>query len=92
MDFDLDEAQQAISDLTAQILGDKSTHERLKQLAAADDRIDAEGMEGAGRQPAWWGPPSPRSTADWVSATSPPRWRSSRSAPPRRRCRCCRPR
>lgn len=42
MDFDLDDEQQAISDLTAQILGDKSTHERLKQLAAADDRIDAE--------------------------------------------------
>ena len=42
MDFTLSEEEQAISDLAAQILGDKSTHERLKQLADADDRVDAE--------------------------------------------------
>lgn len=42
MDFNLNDEEQAISDLTAQILGDKSTHERLKALTAADDRIDAE--------------------------------------------------
>ena len=42
MDFSLADEEQAISDLAAQILGDKSTHERLCALAAADDRIDAE--------------------------------------------------
>lgn len=42
MDFNLNDEEQAISDLVAQILGDKSSHERLKALTAADDRIDAE--------------------------------------------------
>ena len=42
MDFNLNDEEQAIHDLTAQILGDKSTHERLRQLAADDDRIDSE--------------------------------------------------
>lgn len=42
MDFNLSDEEQAIFDLTNQILGDKSTHERLKALAASDDRIDAE--------------------------------------------------
>lgn len=42
MDFDLSEEEQAISDLAAQILGDMSTHERLKELASADDHVDTE--------------------------------------------------
>ncbi len=42
MDFDLDEEEQAIFDLTGQILGDKSTHERLRRLTVDDDRTDAE--------------------------------------------------
>ena len=42
MDFNLNDAEQAIHDLTEQILGDKSTHERLRQLAADDDRVDTE--------------------------------------------------
>ena len=42
MDFTLSDEEQAINDLVAQILGDKSTHERLRELTAADDRIDAE--------------------------------------------------
>ena len=42
MDFTLDDEQQAIHDLTAQILGDLSTHERLKDLAAADDHVDCD--------------------------------------------------
>ncbi|MEM7140877.1 MAG: acyl-CoA dehydrogenase family protein [Actinomycetota bacterium] len=42
MDFNLNDEEQAISDLTGQILGDKSTHERLRQLTADDDRTDAE--------------------------------------------------
>jgi alkylation response protein AidB-like acyl-CoA dehydrogenase len=42
MDFNLDDEEQAIHDLTAQILGDKSTHERLRQLTADDERVDAE--------------------------------------------------
>ena len=42
MDFTLSDEEQAISDLAAQILGDKSTHERLCALASNDDRIDAE--------------------------------------------------
>jgi 3-oxocholest-4-en-26-oyl-CoA dehydrogenase beta subunit len=42
MDFTLSDEEQAINDLVEQILGDKSTHERLRQLAADDDRVDAE--------------------------------------------------
>lgn len=42
MDFNLSEEEQALSDLTLQILSDKSTHERLKALTEADDRTDAE--------------------------------------------------
>ncbi len=42
MDFDLSDEEQAIHDLASQILGDKSTHERLKQLTDSDDRIDSE--------------------------------------------------
>ena len=42
MDFTLSDEEQAISDLSAQILSDKSTHERLAVLAASDDRIDSE--------------------------------------------------
>jgi alkylation response protein AidB-like acyl-CoA dehydrogenase len=42
MDFTLNEEEQAIHDLAGQILGDKSTHERLRALADDDDRVDAE--------------------------------------------------
>ena len=42
MDFNLSDEEQAIADLTEQILGDKSSHERLKQLAADGDRVDTE--------------------------------------------------
>ncbi|MDW3217797.1 MAG: acyl-CoA dehydrogenase family protein [Acidimicrobiales bacterium] len=42
MDFTLNDEEQAIHDLAEQILGDKSTHERLRALTAADDRVDAE--------------------------------------------------
>jgi alkylation response protein AidB-like acyl-CoA dehydrogenase len=42
MDFTLSDEEQAIHDLAEQILGDKSTHERLRQLTADDDRTDAE--------------------------------------------------
>ncbi len=42
MDFDLTEEQQAIHDLTDQILADKSTHARLKDLSAAGDLVDRE--------------------------------------------------
>ncbi len=40
MDFDLTEEEQAIHDLTEQILADKSTHARLKELEAARDFVD----------------------------------------------------
>ena len=40
MDFTLKDEQQAIFDLTAQILGDLSTHDRLKEIAAAGDHVD----------------------------------------------------
>ena len=40
MDFELGEEEQAIRDLTAQVLDDMSSHERLKALAAADDHVD----------------------------------------------------
>ena len=42
MDFTLSDEEQAINDLTGQILGDKSTHERLRDLTTNDDRVDAE--------------------------------------------------
>ena len=40
MDFELGEEEQAIQDLTAQVLGDMSSHERLKALAAEGDHVD----------------------------------------------------
>ena len=40
MDFELGEEEQAIRDLTAQVLDDMSTHERLKALAAEGDHVD----------------------------------------------------
>ncbi len=40
MDFTLSEADQAIRDLTARVLGDLSTHERLRELSRTGDRID----------------------------------------------------
>ena len=39
MDFELGEEEQAIQDLTAQVLGDMSSHERLKALAAEGDHV-----------------------------------------------------
>ena len=40
MDFELGEEEQAIRDLTAQVLDDMSSHERLKALAAEGDCVD----------------------------------------------------
>ena len=40
MDFEVGEEEQAIRDLTAQVLDDMSSHERLKALAADGDRVD----------------------------------------------------
>ncbi|MYB87967.1 MAG: acyl-CoA dehydrogenase, partial [Acidimicrobiaceae bacterium] len=40
MDFELGEEEQAIRDLTAQVLYDMSSHERLKALAAEGDHVD----------------------------------------------------
>lgn len=40
MDFELGEEAQAIRDLTAQVLDDTSSHERLKALAADGDHVD----------------------------------------------------
>lgn len=40
MDFALSEEEQAIRDLTAQVLDDMSSHERLKALAAEGDHVD----------------------------------------------------
>ena len=40
MDFELGEEEQAIRDLTAQVLDDMSTHERLKALSAEGDHVD----------------------------------------------------
>ena len=45
MDFDFNEEEQAIADLTAQILGDRVTHESLRELTAAGEHYD----------PALWG-------------------------------------
>ena len=42
MDFTLDDEQQAIHDITKQVLGDLSTHSRLKDLAVADDHVDCD--------------------------------------------------
>ncbi|RMH83794.1 MAG: acyl-CoA dehydrogenase, partial [Actinomyces sp.] len=40
MDFDLDEASAAIADLTARVLGDRATHERLRELERAGVGLD----------------------------------------------------
>ena len=40
MDFELSEADRTVRDLAAQVLGDLSTHERLRELAGSGDRID----------------------------------------------------
>ena len=40
MDFELGEEKQAVRDLTAQVLDDMSSHERLKALAAEGDHVD----------------------------------------------------
>ena len=40
MDFELGEEEQAIRDLTSQVLDDMSAHERLKALAAEGDHVD----------------------------------------------------
>ena len=40
MDFELGEEEQAIRDLTAQVLDDMSSHERLKALAAGGHHVD----------------------------------------------------
>ena len=40
VDFELGEEEQAIRDLTAQVIDDMSSHERLKSLAAAGDHVD----------------------------------------------------
>ena len=40
MDFELGEEEQAIRDLTAQVLDDMSSHERLQALAADGDHVD----------------------------------------------------
>ena len=43
MDFTFSEEQQAIGDLAGQVLGDRSTHERLRELERADGpRFDAD--------------------------------------------------
>jgi len=40
VDFELGEEEQAVRDLTAQVLDDMSSHERLKALAADGDHVD----------------------------------------------------
>lgn len=40
MDFELSEADRTVRDLAAQVLGDLSTHERLRELARQGDGID----------------------------------------------------
>ena len=40
MDFELGEEEQAVRDLTAQVLDDMSSHERLKALTAEGDHVD----------------------------------------------------
>lgn len=42
MDFELTEEQQAVRDLAGQILADKLTHERLKDIEATDNRFAAD--------------------------------------------------
>jgi alkylation response protein AidB-like acyl-CoA dehydrogenase len=42
MDFSVTEEQRALADLTAQILGDRCTLERLKAIEASDERYDRE--------------------------------------------------
>ena len=73
MDFRFDEAQQAIADLAGQVLGDRSTHEQLRELENADGpRFDRGLWKDAGRTWACWAPASPRPTVEPGSASS--RW------------------
>ncbi len=51
MDFDLNDEQQALFDLAEQIIGDHSSHERLRRIAAEGDGADREcwaALAGAG--------------------------------------------
>ena len=88
MDFELGEEEQAIRDLTAQVLDDMSSHERLKALAADGDHVDCKawaalaGDRGGGRVGARG------SMAVWDSASWPPQSRWRRSVGGRLRCRC----
>ena len=45
MDFELGEEEQAVRDLTAQVLDDMSSHERLKALTAEGDHVDRKAWE-----------------------------------------------
>ena len=98
MDFAFSEEQQALADLAAQILGDQSTHERLKELeASATTYFDREPVGGArqgrpARHRAARGrrrrrPRLPRGLR-WSSSRSAARSRRSRTSPRRARRRC----
>ena len=40
MDFSFSEEQEAVRDLAAQIVGERATHERLKEFEAATELVD----------------------------------------------------
>lgn len=49
MDFTLNDEEQAIHDLADQIIGDHSSHDRLKQIAAVDDHVDRDAWAALAR-------------------------------------------
>jgi len=49
VDFTLDDEEQAIRDLADQIIGDHSTHDRLKHIAEADDHVDRDAWAALAR-------------------------------------------
>ncbi|MEZ5167820.1 MAG: hypothetical protein R2695_15555 [Acidimicrobiales bacterium] len=95
MDFNLNETEQAISDLAHRILADRVDHERLKAIEAA---VDSGGEWFAAAE--WQlladagltGIALPRPTGAAGSASSRPGWCARRWVATSRRCPCCPPR
>jgi 3-oxocholest-4-en-26-oyl-CoA dehydrogenase beta subunit len=71
MDFRLERrAQRTLRDLAREILGDRATHERFKELEATGARCSTATCGGLSATPASSAPPSPRPTAGQVSPCS----------------------
>ena len=93
MDFNYSEEQEAVRQLAAQIFGERSTHDRLKQVEAeaGDDGPDRpRPLSGTGQRGAARHPPGRGRSAAPVSTSWPPAWSSRRPAAPPPTCRSSR--